>query len=60
MEPRRRSRPVARIVVVWLATAGTLLALSGLMSGVDVKDVGAAFGSAALIGLLNALRLAAA
>ncbi|MGZ4200977.1 MAG: phage holin family protein [Thermoleophilaceae bacterium] len=55
MEQRRRSRPVARIVVVWLATACTLLALSGLMSGVHVNDVAAAFGSAALIGLVNGL-----
>jgi uncharacterized membrane protein YvlD (DUF360 family) len=49
------ARPVMRIVVVWVFTAGTLLALGALLSDVEVKDVGAAFGSAALIGLLNAL-----
>ncbi|HEY2600245.1 MAG TPA: phage holin family protein [Thermoleophilaceae bacterium] len=50
----RRSKPVLRILVVWLATAGTLLALSALLSDVHVDSVGAAFGSAALIGLANA------
>ena len=49
------ARPVMRIIVVWVFTAGTLLALGALLSDVEVKDVGAAFGSAALIGLLNAL-----
>jgi uncharacterized membrane protein YvlD (DUF360 family) len=54
MEPRRRSRPLLRIVVVLLASAGTLLVLSALLSGVHVKDFGAALGAAVLIGLLNA------
>ena len=44
-----------RLIVVWLATAGTLLALSALLSGVELKDTAAAFGSAALIGVLNAV-----
>ena len=46
---------VRRILVVWLLTAVTLLVLSALLSGVEVKDFGAALGSALLIGLLNAL-----
>jgi uncharacterized membrane protein YvlD (DUF360 family) len=49
------ARPLMRIVVVWVVTAGTLLVLGALLTDVEVKDVGAAFGSAALIGLLNAL-----
>ena len=40
---------------MWLLTAVTLLVLSALLSGVEVKDFGAALGSALLIGLLNAL-----
>jgi len=52
--PPRRSRPLLRILVVWLATAATLLALSGLLTDVQVKDFGAALSSAALIGLVNA------
>jgi uncharacterized membrane protein YvlD (DUF360 family) len=50
----RRHGPVMRVLVVWLTTAATLLALSGLLSGVEVKDFAAALGSAALIGLFNA------
>jgi uncharacterized membrane protein YvlD (DUF360 family) len=50
----RSSRPVARIIVVWVASAATLLVLSALLSSVDVKNVAAAFGAAALIGLVNA------
>src|SRR4051812_29900287 len=46
---------VRRILVVWLLTAVTLLVLSALLSGVEVKDFGAALTSAVLIGLLNAL-----
>jgi uncharacterized membrane protein YvlD (DUF360 family) len=55
MEPHRRSRPVMRIVVVLLVSAATLLALGALLSGVEVKDFGAALGAAALLGILNAL-----
>jgi uncharacterized membrane protein YvlD (DUF360 family) len=55
MEPRGRSRPVLRILVIWVLTAGTLLGLSALLTDVQVKNFGAALGSAALIGLLNAV-----
>src|SRR5207248_6665028 len=46
--------PVLRILLVWLLTAGTLLALSALLSSVQVKDFGAALAAAALIGWINA------
>jgi uncharacterized membrane protein YvlD (DUF360 family) len=55
MEPQRRSRPVLRIVVVLLVSAATLLVLGALLSGVEVKNFGAALGAAALVGILNAL-----
>ncbi|HEX6460819.1 MAG TPA: phage holin family protein [Thermoleophilaceae bacterium] len=51
----RRSRPIARIIVVWVASAATLLVLSALLSSVQVKNVAAAFGVAALIGVVNAV-----
>src|SRR5947208_271919 len=51
--PRRR--PLLRIVVVLLATTGTLLLLGAILSDVQVKDFAAALLSAALIGLANAL-----
>jgi uncharacterized membrane protein YvlD (DUF360 family) len=44
-----------RVLVVLLVTAGTLLLLSDLLAGFDVKDVGAAFVTAVAIGLINAL-----
>ncbi|HLM50876.1 MAG TPA: phage holin family protein [Solirubrobacteraceae bacterium] len=47
--------PILRIVVIWIVTAVTLLALSVILSDVTVEDVGVAFVAAALIGLLNAL-----
>jgi uncharacterized membrane protein YvlD (DUF360 family) len=53
--PRRRSRPVLRIVVVLLVSAATLLAIGALLSGVNVKNFGAALAAAAAVGLLNAL-----
>jgi uncharacterized membrane protein YvlD (DUF360 family) len=53
--PPRRRRTLLRVLVVLLLTAGTLLLLSAILSGVDVKDFGAALLSAALIGLVNAL-----
>jgi len=53
--PRTHHRPLLRIVVVLLLTTGTLLLLSAILDDVHVKDFGAALGSAALIGLLNAL-----
>src|SRR3954447_10149747 len=52
---RRVGRPVVRVVVVWLGTAGALLLASVVFAGVDVKDFAAALGAAALIGLVNAL-----
>ena len=52
---RRRQRPVARIIVVWLLSTGSILVLSELLSGVNVTSFGAAFGAAAVIGLINAL-----
>src|SRR4051812_39893074 len=52
---RRVGRPVVRVVVVWLATAGALLLASVVFAGVEVKDVAGALGAAALIGLVNAL-----
>jgi uncharacterized membrane protein YvlD (DUF360 family) len=45
---------VLRVLLVWLLTAGTLLALSAVLTDVHVKDFGAALASAALIGLVNA------
>ena len=51
----RRGRPVARILVVWLSTAVTLVLLSALLSGIQVDSWGAAVAAAAVIGLLNAL-----
>jgi uncharacterized membrane protein YvlD (DUF360 family) len=48
------TRPVLRILVVWLLTAGTLLLLSLLLPGFVVESGVAALGAAALIGLLNA------
>jgi uncharacterized membrane protein YvlD (DUF360 family) len=47
--------PVLRIGVVLLLTAGTLLLLSAILSGVHVRNFGTALVSAALIGLVNGL-----
>ena len=44
-----------RIVVILLLTTGTLLLLSAILTGVDVTSFWSALGSAALIGLVNAL-----
>jgi uncharacterized membrane protein YvlD (DUF360 family) len=49
-----RTIPVIRVLVVWVATALTLLLLSVILSDVDVKDFGVALVAAALIGLINA------
>jgi uncharacterized membrane protein YvlD (DUF360 family) len=54
-DPPSRRRPVLRIAVILLLTSGTLLLLSALLDDVQVKDFGAALGSAVLIGLANAL-----
>ena len=53
--PERRTRPILRILVVWVLSAGTLLLASALLADVHVEDVGAALGAAALIGLVNGL-----
>src|SRR3954451_12245173 len=52
---RRVGRPIVRVVVVLLATAGALLLASALFAGVEVKDFAAALAAAVLIGLVNAL-----
>src|SRR4051812_47871085 len=51
----QQRRPILRIVVILLLTAGTLLVLSAILDDVHVKDAGAALLSALLIGLVNAL-----
>jgi uncharacterized membrane protein YvlD (DUF360 family) len=48
-------KALTRIVLVWLLSAATLLALSALLDDVHVDSFWAALGAAALIGLLNAL-----
>ena len=50
----QRRFPVLRVVLVWLVTAGTLLLLGQILSGVQIKDFAAALASAAALGLLNA------
>jgi uncharacterized membrane protein YvlD (DUF360 family) len=49
-----RTIPVIRVLVVWVATALTLLLLSVILSDVDVENFGVALVAAALIGLINA------
>jgi uncharacterized membrane protein YvlD (DUF360 family) len=51
----RASKPIVRIVVVWILSAGTLLLTSALLTDVHVSDFGAALGAAALLGLINGL-----
>jgi uncharacterized membrane protein YvlD (DUF360 family) len=46
---------VARVLIVWVITAATLMLLSALLAGFDVDDFGGALVSAAAIGLINAL-----
>jgi len=55
MSEERRRRPVLRMIVVWLLSAGTLLLLSAVPGTIEVTSVKSALLSAALIGLLNAL-----
>jgi uncharacterized membrane protein YvlD (DUF360 family) len=45
---------VLRVLVVWVATAATLLLVSALLAGVTVEDFGVALAAAAWIGLINA------
>src|SRR5215208_5827824 len=53
----RRAGPpaAARVLLVWVITAGALMLMSALLSRFDVDNAGAALASAALIGLVNAL-----
>ncbi|MGH2838901.1 MAG: phage holin family protein [Thermoleophilaceae bacterium] len=55
--PRRRVGPraIARVLIVWVITAGALMLMSALLARFDVDDAASALGSAALIGLINAL-----
>jgi uncharacterized membrane protein YvlD (DUF360 family) len=46
---------VVRVLVTLVVSAGTILALGGILDGVDVTNFGAAFVAAAAIGVLNAL-----
>jgi uncharacterized membrane protein YvlD (DUF360 family) len=55
VERRAGLSKLGRVVVVWVVTAAALMLLSALLAGFDVKDVAAALGAAALIGLINAL-----
>src|SRR5204863_9806153 len=50
-----RAVPLARILVVWLLTSGTLLLLGALLDDVEVASLGTALVVAALLGLLNGL-----
>jgi uncharacterized membrane protein YvlD (DUF360 family) len=50
----KRTIPVIRVLVVWVATALTLLLLSAILSDVEVENFGVALVAAALIGLINA------
>jgi uncharacterized membrane protein YvlD (DUF360 family) len=50
----KRTLPVLRVLIVWVATALTLLLLSVLLSGFHVEDFGVALVASALIGLINA------
>ena len=47
--------PIVRIVVVWLASAATLMGVAALLDGVDVEGFGTALIVAAIVGLINAL-----
>jgi uncharacterized membrane protein YvlD (DUF360 family) len=53
--PENDKKPVLRIAVILLVTTGTLLLLSAILTDVHVDSFGSALGSAALIGLVNAL-----
>ncbi len=51
----KRSWPVLRLLLLWLLSTATILAMGALLSGIHVESVAAALLSAALLGLLNAL-----
>jgi uncharacterized membrane protein YvlD (DUF360 family) len=46
---------LARVILVWLITAGALMLLSAILPGLHVEDPEVALIAAALIGLINAL-----
>ncbi|HEY5142762.1 MAG TPA: phage holin family protein [Solirubrobacteraceae bacterium] len=50
-----RRFPFLRVIVIWIVNAATLYLLAAVMSGFNIKNAGAAFVAAAIIGLLNAL-----
>ena len=55
---RQRVRPVRlvlRLVVIWLVETAGLVLFSWVLSGVEIKDLEAAFVASALIGVLNAI-----
>jgi putative membrane protein len=56
-EPKNQlsRRPIIRILVIWIIEALALMTLTGLISGLKVADLRAAFVASAAIGLLNAL-----
>ena len=46
---------IARVILVWLITAGALLLLGAILPGLHVEDTSVALIAAAVIGLINAL-----
>ncbi|HEY3187212.1 MAG TPA: phage holin family protein, partial [Solirubrobacteraceae bacterium] len=50
-----RRHVLLRIAIVWLLDAGTILLCSAVFANVELNDPAGALGSAALIGLVNAL-----
>jgi uncharacterized membrane protein YvlD (DUF360 family) len=51
----RRTRPVVRVLAIWILAALAIAGLGALLPDVHVDSAGAALVAAALIGLLNAL-----
>ena len=56
---QRRRRPGIRMLVTWLTDAAALMLLSAVLASVTVDSFEAALLASALIGLVNALRVAA-
>lgn len=54
-EPRAGVRPLWRVAIVWLLTAGALLLLAWLLPGFTIDGIEPALAAAAAIGVLNAL-----
>lgn len=48
-------RPVIRILIIWIIDALALVLLAGILRGLSIDNIAAAFVTAAVIGLLNAL-----